>query len=218
MVYSLLDRMSTKSNSKSKSKKVTALTKTMAEMKLEDAPQKRDVPQKNLLSPDAQRISKLMENCIARAKLALNLPAIIQWISESGIVIDEKFSRAIEQHNRLAGRIESRGEQQEDDGAWAQLKRDFKNTVRDLLRHIEAHPDVIPGWEAQPGNELGEAERTVIRGLEEYHGHMVERMLPSEEPEERLTRKEETELKRLIEKEEKMTVAIKELDAQVRSP
>uniref|UniRef100_A0A3B4UK95 Dynein regulatory complex protein 10 n=1 Tax=Seriola dumerili TaxID=41447 RepID=A0A3B4UK95_SERDU len=156
----------------------------------EDALKNRDLSQKKQLSFEAQRISKVLENCISQIEIVAALPAIFHLNSASSVV-DEELSRALHRHQLLDERLQTlEGLKQESEGengearerARAQLETDIKNSVRDLLRFFRAHPDAIFGLRRR-GMEVGESECKLIRGLKMFHSLMVVKLLTSLEEE-----------------------------------
>ncbi|KAM9360656.1 dynein regulatory complex protein 10 [Symphorus nematophorus] len=203
-------------------KGATGLPKSKAKIQLEDALQNHEVPEKKLLSPETQRISSILENCISRVEIAAALPSILQLKSVSSFVDNEKLSRAVEKHQILAERLEklevlqleSDGDQKGEAGVRAQLEEDFEKSVMDLLRLFEAHPDAISDWKSEPGIELGESECMLIVALKKFHSLMMEKLMTSPD-----SRKEDPqaadELKCIISQQEETAAAIKELDVKI---
>ena len=187
--------------------------------------------QKKNLSPEARRISNVLENCISQVKIAATLPAVLQLNSVS-TVVSEELSRALQKHQQLAERLETLvGLKQESDGeqdgkarmrAKAQLQTDIKNSTRDVLRAVRANPDDIGGLRAELGMEVGESEYILIRGLEKFHSHVVERLLTNLDEEPQLVLQKEMSasvvlgLKRVASQEEEVAADIKQIDAEVR--
>lgn len=187
----------------------------------------RGLSQKKLLSLEAQRISIILENCISQVRIAATLPALLRLNSVSSVV-DEELSRVLQEHQILDDRLkqESDGEQEGDVGearkrVRAQLEKDIKNSVRDLLRLVRAHPDAILGLMAEVGMEVGETEYILIRGLEKFHSYMVEKLLTSVDEELRLALCKPApplpvfNLEIVISREEKIARVNKETDAKV---
>ncbi|XP_068560078.1 dynein regulatory complex protein 10 isoform X2 [Cebidichthys violaceus] len=207
-------------------KEATVLVKTKTQS--EDSQKNHEVSQKKLLSHEAQCISSLLENCIGQVEIAATLPAL--QLNSVSDVVDKELSRAIKEHQILIGRLETLdGLKQESDGeqegevgeARAQLEKDIKNSVRDLLRVARVHPDAICGLRAELGMKVGESEYMLIKGLEKFHSHMVEKLLTSLDDE---------ELQQALHKqvssppdhnhidvsvEEEVATAIKQIDAKI---
>lgn len=210
-------------------KGATLLAKTQSK----DALQNHELSLKKLLSPEAQRISSILENCIRQAEIAATLPAVLL---NSTSVMDKELTRALEKHRILGERLETLvGLKQESDGGQgervgearvrlkAQLQRDIKNSVRDLLRLFRDYPDAISGLRSEPGVEVGESEAILIRGLEKFHSHVVEKLVTSPQKEvlqlishEQVSSFPAQDLAHVILLEEEGTAAIKEVDAEVR--
>lgn len=186
-----------------------------------------ELPQEQHLSPEAKRISNVLKNCIRHVEIAAILPALLQLNSASGIA-DEELSRALQKHQILEDKMLESLEQDSDrhqEGNFkkrAQLERDFKDSVKDVLRVYRNRPDIIDGLMAELDMKVGETENMLIGNLKTFHGHVVERMLLSVE-EERLQEKEEEEaisvareLEDIVSQEEKITADLKGLDKVVR--
>ncbi|XP_049434264.1 dynein regulatory complex protein 10 isoform X1 [Epinephelus fuscoguttatus] len=209
-------------------KGATLLAKTQSK----DALQNHELSLKKLLSPEAQRISSILENCIRQAEIAATLPAVLL---NSTSVMDKELTRALEKHRILGERLETLvGLKQESDGGQgervgearvrlkAQLQRDIKNSVRDLLRLFRDYPDAISGLRSEPGVEVGESEAILIRGLEKFHSHVVEKLVTSPQKEvlqlishEQVSSFPAQDLAHVILLEEEGTAAIKEVDAEI---
>ncbi len=210
------------------------LAKTRRNTQLE-APQNHEPWQKKMLSPVAQRISSVLEKCISQIKIASALHAVLQLNSISSIE-DKELSRALQEHQILAERLEMlEGQMQESNGeqggeagesrmrASVQLKEDIKNSVRDLLRLIRVHPEAIFAMRAELGMEVGESESVLIRELEKFHSHMLDKLLSSLDEKLRpalykpvsSSHSHNLDDMFLLE-EEKVATAIKEVDAKVR--
>ncbi|XP_071338936.1 dynein regulatory complex protein 10 [Trachinotus anak] len=150
-----------------------------------DALKDHDLSQKKQLSFEAQRISSVLENCISQIEIVAALPAILH-LNSSSSVVDEELSRALQMHQLLVERLEESLKQESEDGedgearkrAKARLEKDIKNSVRDLLRLIRAHPGDIFGFRER-GMEVGESEYKLIRGLKMFHSQMVVKLLTS---------------------------------------
>ncbi|XP_061762425.1 dynein regulatory complex protein 10 [Nerophis ophidion] len=159
----------------------------------DDCESDHEVPLPRLLSPEAQSISNILENCISQIEIAASLPTVHKSEHPFAEVRDE-LTRALEVHQLLTEKMEkSDGFNEEPVGPpekelakrkrRAQLERDFKYSVRDLLRLFRTHPDAILGFKPDVDMELGEAEHTLILGLKQFHGHMIVRLQTSPEEE-----------------------------------
>lgn len=210
------------------------LSKTKAKTQSEDALKNQGLPQKKLLSREARRISSILENCISQVEIAAILPAVLRLNSGSGVA-DKELSRALQEHQILDERLEtleglkqeSDGEQEEEAGearkrTRAQLEKEIKNSVRDLLRLVRANPDAINGLSAELGMDVGESEYMLIRGLEKFHSHVVEKLLTSLDEELQLVRHMQVSsppahnLEHMVSLEEGVATAMNEIDAEVR--
>ncbi|XP_078106754.1 dynein regulatory complex protein 10 [Sander vitreus] len=204
---------------------VLAKTKTQSE----DALKNKDMSQKKLLSLEAQRISSILENCISQVEFVAALPTVLRFNSVSSVV-DKELSRALQDHQilykSLEGLIglkqESDEEQEGEFGkARAQLEKDIKNSVRDLLRLVRAHPDALCGLRTELGMEVGESEYMLIRGLKKFHSHVVEQLLTSLDEElELLLHKQESsspaqDSEHLVLLEEEVATSMKQIDAMI---
>ncbi|XP_040897926.1 dynein regulatory complex protein 10 isoform X2 [Toxotes jaculatrix] len=168
-------------------KGATVLSKTKSKAQSKDPLKNHDPSQKHLLTVEAQRISSILENCISQIVIAGTLPAILRLNSVSNVV-NEELSRALKKHQLLVERLETlevlKQESEREDGearkrARAQIEKDIKKSVRDLFRLFRAHPDVVSSLRAELGEEVGESEFKLIRGLKMFHSHMVEKLLTS---------------------------------------
>ncbi|KAM8756189.1 dynein regulatory complex protein 10 [Acanthopagrus schlegelii] len=162
----------------------------LAETQSEDVLQNQEAPQKKLPSSEAQLISGIFQNCISKVFIAATLPDFLRLSSLSGVE-DEELSKALQRHHVLVEGLETlEGLQQEsgdDEEAERrrrdQLEEDIKNSVRDLLRFVRADPGAISGWRAEPGVEVGEDKKMLLRELEKFHGQMEEKLLTSPDEE-----------------------------------
>ncbi|XP_077417583.1 dynein regulatory complex protein 10 [Vanacampus margaritifer] len=152
-----------------------------------------EVPQQRLLSPEAQTISNILESCIAQIEIVASLLAVGQLVCSCADV-QEEFTSILEVHQMSTEKLETSndfkeikdgpaGEESARRKRKAQLERDYKHSVRDLLRFLRAHPDVILGLKPEVGVEIGETEHTLIVGLKKFHVHMMERLQTSPEEE-----------------------------------
>uniref|UniRef100_UPI0037E8D46C dynein regulatory complex protein 10 n=1 Tax=Semicossyphus pulcher TaxID=241346 RepID=UPI0037E8D46C len=184
---------------------------------------------KEQLSPEAQCISNILENCISQIEIAAILPALLQLNSVSGVV-DKELSRLLQKHQKLAERLETlEGLRQESDEEQegnfgekrVQLEKDIKDSVRNLLRLVRAHPNVISGLSAEQDIQVGESESILIKGLKKFHNHVAEKLQTSVD--------EELELAflnpvsstpshtqdQIVSKEETVATDIKEVDEMI---
>ncbi|KAK9523762.1 hypothetical protein VZT92_017662 [Zoarces viviparus] len=195
-------------------KEATALAKTQSG----DSQKNHEVSQEKLLSDEAQCISRLLENCIVQVEIAATLPALqLDSVSD---VVDKELRGLIKEHQILIGRLETLdGLKQESDGeqdgeageARAQLEKDIKNSVRDLLRVARVHPDAICGLRAELGMKEGESEYMLIKGLEKF-----QKLLPSLDYEELQQVSLSLDHNAIaVSLEEEAATAIKEIDAKI---
>ncbi|XP_074527152.1 dynein regulatory complex protein 10 [Halichoeres trimaculatus] len=168
---------------------VRALSKTKTQP--EDALQRQHkLPGKKLLPPEAQRISNILGNCISQIEFAATLPAILKSSSVPSD-LDEGLSRALQKHQKMAEKLETfKGLQKESHGEQggldreerAQLEEDFRNSVRNLLRHCRAHPaylNTTSDLRSEQKIELGESVSILIKEVKKFHSHMKEKLLTS---------------------------------------
>ncbi|KAK9522705.1 hypothetical protein VZT92_019152 [Zoarces viviparus] len=195
-------------------KEATALAKTQSG----DSQKNHEVSQEKLLSDEAQCISRLLENCIVQVEIAATLPALqLDSVSD---VVDKELRGLIKEHQILIGRLETLdGLKQESDGEQdgeagevrAQLEKDIKNSVRDLLRVARVHPDAICGLRAELGMKEGESEYMLIKGLEKF-----QKLLPSLDYEELQQVSLSLDHNAIaVSLEEEAATAIKEIDAKI---
>ncbi|XP_058491762.1 dynein regulatory complex protein 10 isoform X1 [Solea solea] len=205
---------------------------TKAKVQLVAVLKNNDRPQKMLLSVEAQRISRILENCISQIEIVATLPALLHLNSASRVV-DEEIIREIKKHQLLYERLrktledlkqESEGEDDEGRRRWrakAQLEVDIKNSVRDLLRLFRSHPDAIFHLRAEEGMEVGESECKLIKGLKRFHSHIVDKLLTSLDEESQLVLHKSAssspayDLKNLASLEEEVATAKKQIDAKI---
>ncbi|XP_060927142.1 dynein regulatory complex protein 10-like [Limanda limanda] len=206
-------------------------TKANAKKKLEAVLKNPDLSEKLMLFVEAQQISSILENRISQIEFVLSLPDILGFNSASSDV-DEKLNRALEKHQLLAERLEREtqdGLEKEAEGedgekrkkAKARLEWKIKDSVKDLLRFRQSHPDAIPVFRAERGVELGESEVKLITGLKMFHSQMVDRLLTSVHEEQQLVLYKPStsspahsqELKAPV--EEEVAAAIKSIDAKI---
>ncbi|XP_041668169.1 dynein regulatory complex protein 10 [Cheilinus undulatus] len=150
---------------------------------------------KNPLSPKAESILRILENCICQVELTAAFPALLKLNNEGGVA-DNKLSRALTEHQVLTEKVEaletlgqeSDGKQDGNDNKEkAELVRDFKNSVRNVLRIAKENPDVINDLKAKQNIEAGESESMLISELKKFHTHMVEKMKTREHEEQEQT-------------------------------
>ncbi|CAB1460373.1 unnamed protein product [Pleuronectes platessa] len=182
----------TRVDSMSSKEATVAETKT----KLKDRLKNPDLSEAIPLSVEAQPISRVLEHRISQIEIVVTLPAILRFNSASSVV-DEKLNRALEKHRLLAERLDRETqdglekEAKDEDGeerkrANTRLERDIKDSVKDLLRFLQSHPDAIPVFRAERGVEAGESEVKLITGLKMFHSQMVDRLLTSVHEEQQL--------------------------------
>ncbi|KAK5600029.1 hypothetical protein CRENBAI_011009 [Crenichthys baileyi] len=140
-----------------------------------------------MLSPEAQCISRVLENCISQVEIAAALPCILQFYAGSGAV-DEDLSKILQAHQVLEDRLkELQCQKLESDGLqekpteeakreMVQLRESIKNSVRDVLRFFRLHPNVLWDLREKINMEVGESERTLIRMLQMFHSYVVKRL------------------------------------------
>ncbi|XP_040051152.2 dynein regulatory complex protein 10 [Gasterosteus aculeatus] len=200
----------------------------MTKIQSEDSQNLHDVSQKELLSHEAQCISSILENRIRLVEIATNLPAVLALNSVSGIV-DKQLSRAIKEHQILINRLEALDNVKQSDGeldanvgkAHTLLMKEIKNSVRDLLRAAQAHPDAICGLGAEQRMKLGENQYMLIKGLEKFHSNVVEKLRTSLDEELRhILQKQassspDPEMEGLVQEEEELARHTKEIDAKI---
>ncbi|XP_070761263.1 dynein regulatory complex protein 10 [Enoplosus armatus] len=214
-------------------KGASMLASTKAKTQSEDALKNHEVSEKKPLSLEAQLISSVLETCISQVDIAATLPAILRLNSVSSVT-DKELSRALQEHQILDDRLETlEGLKQESDGeqggevgearerARAQLEKDIKNSVRDLLRLARAHPDAMFGLRSELVMEVGESECILIRELERFHSQMVEKLQTSLDEELQLVLYKQVSsspapnLDPMVSMEEELAAAMKEIDAKI---
>lgn len=205
---------------------VLSEAKTQSDDPLKD----RGLSQKKQFSLEVQRISSILENCISQVEIAATLHAVLRSNSASGVA-DQDLSRALQEHQMLEERLETLERlKQESDGeqegearerAKVQLEKDIKNSVRNLLRIVRARPDAM-GLRAELVMEVGESEYILIRELQKFHCHMVEKLLTIVDEELQLVLYKQVpsppafNLEHMVSVEEGLATAMKEVDAKVR--
>uniref|UniRef100_A0A3Q3MJ28 Dynein regulatory complex protein 10 n=1 Tax=Mastacembelus armatus TaxID=205130 RepID=A0A3Q3MJ28_9TELE len=157
-----------------------------------DAVHNDELSQNKLFSPEARRISSVLENCISQFEIATTLSALLQ-LNDVSTVVSNELSKALNEHQMLSERLEKlegiKQETEEGEGgearkrARAKLEKDIKNSFKDLLRLFRAHPDAILALKAVQGLEVDQSAYKLIRGLKTFHSHMVERLLTSPDEE-----------------------------------
>lgn len=201
----------------------------LAETQSEDVLQNQEASQKKLPSSEAQLISSILQNCISKVVIAATLPDLLRLNSLSRVE-DEELSKALQRHHVLVEGLETlEGPQQESGGdeeagrrRRAQLEEDVKKSVRDLLRFVRAELGAISGSRAEPGMEVGEDEKMLLRELEKFHRQMVEKLLtsPDEELQQVLLSQvcshAVADLEEFALKEEEVASASKEVDEKVK--
>ncbi|XP_034728134.1 dynein regulatory complex protein 10 [Etheostoma cragini] len=189
----------------------------------------KDMSQKKLLSLEAQHISSMLENCISQVEFAAALPAVLRFNSASSVV-DKELSRALQEHQILDKSLEGliglqQESEEEQEGAFgearAELEKDIKNSVRNLLRLVRAHPDALCGLRTELGVEVGESEDMLISGLKEFHTHVVEQLLTSPDEElllllhNQVSSSPGQDLEHLVLMEEEVAKSMKQIDEMI---
>ncbi|AWP06991.1 putative IQ domain-containing protein D [Scophthalmus maximus] len=166
-------------------KNAPMLATTKSKTQPEDALKSHDLSENRQLSVEAQRISRILENCINQLEIAATLPAILRLISDSSVV-DEELMRALRKLQLLEKRLERktlRSLKGEDGEARKRVKtpleKDIKDSDRDLLRLLRSHLDAISGLREEQGMEVGESECELIMVLKMFHSHMVDMLQTS---------------------------------------
>ncbi|KAG7519359.1 IQ domain-containing protein D isoform X2 [Solea senegalensis] len=138
---------------------------------------------KKLLSVEAQRISRIWENCISQIEIVATLPADLHIVSSD---MDKELIKKLKKHQLACERLEretQEGLEQESEGeatkARSHLDKDVQSSVRDVLRFLRSHPDAIFGLRAEQSMEAGESENKLIRELKGFHSHMLNKLLTS---------------------------------------
>ena len=188
---------------------------------------------KKKLSLEAQRISSIMEKCISKVEIAAALPYVFQFYDTSAVV-DNDLSRALQEHQIFNEKLEKlEGLKHKSDGyqggeteeaqkrEWAQLEKDIKSSVRNVLRRFRVNPNAFTGLRAELDVEVGESESTLIRDLKMFHSCMIERLsCLDEEPRPVLSKQLSStsvqSLEHLISQEEKSASTMKEINETVR--
>ncbi|XP_058499530.1 uncharacterized protein LOC131468874 [Solea solea] len=138
---------------------------------------------KKLLSVEAQRISRIWENCISQIEIVATLPTDLHTVSSD---MDKELIKNLKKHQLACERLErgtQEGLEQESGGeatkARPHLDKDIQSSVRDVLRFLRSHPDAIFGLRAILSMEAGESENKLIRELKGFHSHMLNKLLTS---------------------------------------
>ncbi|XP_037114188.1 dynein regulatory complex protein 10 [Syngnathus acus] len=185
----------------------------------------QEEPQQRLLSSEAQTVSNILENCISQLEIAASLSAVRQSVCSCDVV-QEEFNRILEVHQMLTKSLETSndlteviggpaGEESARRKRKALLEREFKYSVRDLLRFFRTYPDIIMGLRLEVGMEVGETEYTLIVGLKKFHVHMIERLQTTPEEEIRLALETVSPDTELIVKLEQTAAAIIQKDVEI---
>ncbi|XP_060928217.1 dynein regulatory complex protein 10-like [Limanda limanda] len=207
----------------------TVLATTNAKAQSKDRVKNHDPSEAIPLSVEAQRISIVLKHRISQIEFVLSLPDIFGFKSASSDV-DEKLNRALEKHQLLVERLERETqdslekEAEGEDGekrkkAKVRLEWKIKDSVKDLLRFRQLHPDAIPVFMA--GVEAGEIEDKLITGLKMFHSQMVDRLLTSVHEEQQLvlhkpsTSSTSQSQGHKAPVEEEVAAAIKSIDAKI---
>ncbi|KAM4576819.1 dynein regulatory complex protein 10 isoform 1-T2 [Odontesthes bonariensis] len=182
--------------------------------------------QKKKLSLEAQRISSIVEKCISKVEIAAALP-------DTSGVVDNDLSRALQAHQIISEKLEKlEGLKHKSDGHQegeaeearkrerAQLEKDIKSSVRNVLRHFRVNPNAFTGIRAELDVEVGDSESILIRELKIFHSHMIKRLsCLHEEPQpvlsKRLSSTSVQSLEHLISQEEKAAATIKEMNETI---
>ncbi|XP_069565560.1 dynein regulatory complex protein 10 [Brachyistius frenatus] len=187
--------------------------------------------QKKPLSPEAQCIVRVLENCISQLEIAATLPAILCFNGVSGVE-DKTLSKALKEHqisveklDQLEG-AQSNREHEEEAGearkrSRALLEKAIKNSFRDVLRFFRTHPDAIFGLTAELSMKVEESEYIVIRELKMFHSHIIEMLQASLKEEQQLVLNKQVPspliqtLKDIISEEEEIAAAMKQTDVKI---
>ncbi|MEQ2158570.1 hypothetical protein GOODEAATRI_013602 [Goodea atripinnis] len=182
-----------------------------------------------ILSPEAQCISRVLENCISQVEIAAALPCILQFYAGSGAV-DEDLSKILQAHQVLEDRLKERQCQKlESDGLqeketeeakreMVQLRESIKNSVRDVLRFFRLHPNVLWDLREKINMEVGESERVLIRMLQMFHSYVVKSLTSEKDlqvPQGQQLLFPEQTLEQLITEEENSAAVLKEIDETI---
>ncbi|XP_068166923.1 dynein regulatory complex protein 10 [Antennarius striatus] len=136
------------------------------------------------LPPEAQMISKILEDCINKVEIVGTLDVFLQSNCLSSVK-DETFRKLLQKHVILVEKLQvgskiNSNEEQKGEGkkprAKDQLEKDIKDSVRDLLRHVRHHPDALIGLQTEPGLVIGESECSLNSELKVFQTHVWERL------------------------------------------
>ncbi|XP_028269279.1 dynein regulatory complex protein 10 [Parambassis ranga] len=130
------------------------------------------------LSPEAQCISNILEQCISQLEIAAALPTVLCSNSISAIE-DQDLSRKLQVHQTLSERLLKLEQGQERKTKRVQLEKHVKFSVRNVLRAFLVHPDAILGLRKKSDMAVGESEGLLIRNLRMFHSYMVHSLLTS---------------------------------------
>ncbi|MEQ2238559.1 hypothetical protein ILYODFUR_034336 [Ilyodon furcidens] len=182
-----------------------------------------------MLSPEAQCISRVLENCISQVEIAAALPCTLQFYAGSGAV-DEDLSKILQAHQVLEDRLkELQCQKLESDGLqeketeeakreMVQLRESIKNSVRDVLRFFRLHPNVLWDLREKINMEVGESERVLIRMLQMFHSYEVKSLTSEKDlqvPQGQQLLFPEQTLEQLITEEENSAAVLKEIDETI---
>ncbi|XP_068616885.1 dynein regulatory complex protein 10 [Brachionichthys hirsutus] len=173
------------------------------------------------LSPDAQCISTILDDCICKVEIVAALDAFLQSSPLSGVV-DETFRRALQEHLKLVERLklqvgpkQNSDKEQKGEGNEAQLEKDIKSSVRNLLRHVRDHPDALIGLRAEPGWEIGESERSLISEFRKFQSHVSEKLQLSVEEEQELAHCKQVPPSTLANAEREVSEVLKKIQEMI---
>ncbi|KAK2902161.1 dynein regulatory complex protein 10 isoform X2 [Channa argus] len=205
----------------------------LAKAQSEDSLNNHKGSQKKLLSVEVKCISTILEKCINQVEIAAALLAMLQS-DRMPSTVDKDLSKALQEHQILCERLEileglkqDSNREQGGEGstaekrARAQLEEDIRNSVRDVLRYIQSHPDAIIGLRLVQGMEAGESESKLIRGLKVLHSHMIEKLLigPDEELQsvfyKQVSSSPVYDPEGIVSKEENLNTAMKQIDGLI---
>lgn len=152
-----------------------------ATTQVEDGQQTRAATERRLVASD-ERISSILNDCINKIEMVATVHSVLQSHHLFSIE-DEILSKALKEHRKLALRLDIQGYKQKPDwkqigkgketsGARAHLEKNYKYSVKELLIHIQKHPDVILHLRADLGFEIGESECLLISELRNTQGNL----------------------------------------------
>ncbi|XP_059192492.1 dynein regulatory complex protein 10 [Centropristis striata] len=210
----------------------------LAKTRSEDVIKNHEKSQKTLLSFEAERILKVLENCINQVEIVATLPAVLRLNS----VMDKQLSKALQEHQILDEKLETVEHLKWESGdleqegvvrkARTQVEKDIKNSARDLLRIVRAKPEAMCGLRAELVKELGDgdnehmlevgdSERMLIRGLKTFHIDVGQKLMTSlDEEVQQLLQEQEflstaSDLERMISQEDDKKTIIKGIDENI---